>query len=96
LTNPQDTDITTIIQRRPQHPRRTGRDRSEQVVAIVGMRTLFVRMICERIAPGSERRKSQPKFFKPYRGVYRLTRREKKSLNGSDIYVAEGVSAYRH
>jgi hypothetical protein len=57
---------------------------------------LFVRMICERIAPGSERRKSQPKFFKPYRGVYRLTRREKKSLNGSDIYVAEGVSAYRH
>ena len=34
LTNPQETDITTIIQRRPQHPRRTGRDRSEQVVAI--------------------------------------------------------------
>src|SRR5438046_4787560 len=34
LTNPQETDITTFIQRRPQHPRRTGRDRSEQLVAI--------------------------------------------------------------
>jgi Protein of unknown function (Hypoth_ymh) len=34
LTNPQETDITTIIQRCHQHPSRTGRDRSEQVVAI--------------------------------------------------------------
>jgi hypothetical protein len=35
LTNSQETDITTVIQRRRQHPRRTaGRDRSEQVVAI--------------------------------------------------------------
>jgi hypothetical protein len=34
LTNPQGTDITTIAQRRPQHPRRPGRDRSEQLVAI--------------------------------------------------------------
>ena len=34
LTNPRETDITTIIQRRPQHPRRTGRDQSEQLVAI--------------------------------------------------------------
>jgi hypothetical protein len=39
LTNPQETDITTIIQRRRQHPRHTGRYRSEQVVAIVGMRS---------------------------------------------------------
>jgi hypothetical protein len=47
LTNRQETDITTIIQRRRQHPRRTGRDQSERVVAInrnrwvaiVGMRT---------------------------------------------------------
>src|SRR5450631_318462 len=37
LTSHQETDITTIIQRRRQHPRHTGRDRSEQVVAIVGM-----------------------------------------------------------
>jgi len=38
LTNFQETDITTVIQRRRQHPRRTaGRDRSQQVVAIVGM-----------------------------------------------------------
>ena len=35
LTNSQETDITTVIQRRRQHPRRTaGRDCSEQVVAI--------------------------------------------------------------
>jgi hypothetical protein len=34
LTNLQGTDITTIAQRRPQHPRRPGRDRSEQLVAI--------------------------------------------------------------
>src|SRR5450631_3544290 len=34
LTNQQENDITTIIQRRRQHPRHTGRDRSEQVVAI--------------------------------------------------------------
>jgi hypothetical protein len=34
LTNPQETDITTIIQRRHQHPSRTVRHRSEQVVAI--------------------------------------------------------------
>jgi hypothetical protein len=29
LTSHQETDITTIIQRRRQHPRYTGRDRSE-------------------------------------------------------------------
>ena len=49
LTCSQETDITTVIQRYPQHPRRTaGRDRSEQVgrdpsewvVAIVGMPTI--------------------------------------------------------
>jgi hypothetical protein len=34
LTNPQGTDITTFAQRCPQHPRRPGRDRSEQLVAI--------------------------------------------------------------
>ena len=34
LTSKEETDITTIIQRRPQHPRRTGRDQSEQLVAI--------------------------------------------------------------
>ena len=34
LTNTQETDITTIIQRRSQHPRRSGRDQSEQLVAI--------------------------------------------------------------
>jgi len=34
LTNPWETDITTFIQRRCQHPRRTGRDRSEYRVAI--------------------------------------------------------------
>jgi hypothetical protein len=40
LTKHQETDITTtIIQRRRQHPRRAGRDRSEWVVAIVGMRS---------------------------------------------------------
>jgi ISXO2-like transposase domain len=39
LTNPQETDITTVIQRRRQHPRLTGRDPSEWVVAIVGMRS---------------------------------------------------------
>jgi len=46
LTNSQETDITTVIQRRRQHPRRTawsrsfgtgGRDPSVWVVAIVGM-----------------------------------------------------------
>jgi hypothetical protein len=39
LTSHQETDITTIIQRRRQHPRHAGRNRSEQVVAIVGMPT---------------------------------------------------------
>jgi hypothetical protein len=34
LTNLQETDITTIIQWRRHNPRHTGRDRSEQVVAI--------------------------------------------------------------
>ena len=34
MTSKEETDITTIIQRRPQHPRRTGRDQSEQLVAI--------------------------------------------------------------
>jgi hypothetical protein len=34
LTSKEETDITTIIQRRPQHPRRSGRDQSEQLVAI--------------------------------------------------------------
>jgi transcriptional regulator with GAF, ATPase, and Fis domain len=34
LTSKEETDITTIIQPRPQHPRRTGRDQSEQLVAI--------------------------------------------------------------
>jgi hypothetical protein len=34
LTSKEEIDITTIIQRRPQHPRRTGRDQSEQLVAI--------------------------------------------------------------
>ena len=34
FTSKEETDITTIIQRRPQHPRRTGRDQSEQLVAI--------------------------------------------------------------
>jgi hypothetical protein len=49
LTNTQETDITTIIQRRSQHPRRSGRDQSEQLVAIrrnewsrVGMRTALM------------------------------------------------------
>src|SRR5450755_3911964 len=37
LTSHQETDITTTIQRRRQRPRHTGRNRSEQVVAIVGM-----------------------------------------------------------
>src|SRR6266446_1978163 len=50
LTNSQETDITTVIQRRRQHPRRTawsrsfgtgGRDPSEWVVAIVGMPNLL-------------------------------------------------------
>jgi hypothetical protein len=39
LTSHQETDITTTIQRRRQRPRHTGRNRSEQVVAIVGMPT---------------------------------------------------------
>ena len=34
LTNPRQTDINRYIQRRYEHPRHTGRDRSEQVVAI--------------------------------------------------------------
>ena len=34
LTSKEETEITTIIQRRPQHPRRIGRDQSEQLVAI--------------------------------------------------------------
>ena len=34
LTNPQGNDITTTAQRRRQHSRRPGRDRSEQLVAI--------------------------------------------------------------
>ena len=34
LTNPRQTDINGYIQRRYEHPRHTGRDRSEQVVAI--------------------------------------------------------------
>ena len=53
LTNPQGTDITTIAQRRRQHPRRPGRDRSERLVAIrwngwsrfAGMRSVDVRVI---------------------------------------------------
>jgi hypothetical protein len=40
LTSHQETDITTTIQRRRQRPRHTGRNRSEQVVAIVGMPTV--------------------------------------------------------
>src|SRR3984893_7077883 len=40
LTSHQETDITTIIQRRRQRPRNTGRNRSEQLVAIVGIPTL--------------------------------------------------------
>jgi len=39
LTNLQETDITTIIQWRRQHPRHTGRDPSEWLVAIAGMRS---------------------------------------------------------
>src|SRR4029077_7820787 len=47
LTNPKETDITTFIQRCPQHPAPHwsrsigigGRDPSEWVVAIVGMRS---------------------------------------------------------
>jgi hypothetical protein len=34
LTCTTETDITYLIQRRRQHPRHTGRDRSEQMVAI--------------------------------------------------------------
>jgi hypothetical protein len=34
LTSHQENNFTTIIQRRRQHPRHTGRDRSKQVVAI--------------------------------------------------------------
>jgi hypothetical protein len=53
LTNPQRTGITTIAQRRRQHPRRPGRDRSERLVAIrwngwsrfAGMRSVDVRVI---------------------------------------------------
>ena len=44
LTSHQETDITTTIQRRRQRPRHTGRNRSEQVVAIVGMPTRTLRL----------------------------------------------------
>jgi hypothetical protein len=33
--------------------------------------------ICERIAPGAQRRISQSKFFKPFRGLETLSSREK-------------------
>src|SRR5450631_3060121 len=46
LTSHQETDITTTIQRRRQRPRHTGRNRSEQVVAIVGMPILHDNTRC--------------------------------------------------
>src|SRR5450755_3492272 len=60
LTSHQETDITTTIQRRRQRPRHTGRNRSEQVVAIVGM---------------PKRARSSPRFRKRRRRVHRRKRR---------------------
>jgi len=60
LTSHQETDITTVIQRRRQHPRHTGRDRSERVVAIVGMRRekcfhiTDVRHACDKAGDGGD------------------------------------------
>jgi len=55
------------------------------------IRALFARVICEKIAPRAYWRMPQPKFFKQHRRLTASRIEKKKSLNDSDIWVAEGA-----